>query len=273
MEIPDGKTRSSYYSVNFLPKSYKDGSTSGLGDGTQYPGYITYWSQTVINNEYAIASNFTMNLLWYFNSAQDSINITCTITATAATTMTTPVLQLALVEETITFTTAPGSNGEKEFRNICRVMVPSATGTTLPTSWTNGQTQTYTFKQKLPTNIYKKTEVNVVGFIQDNSNKNVKQAVRGTKTMVGVNDYQNDKMVQIYPNPTNDIFTINFTEKNINNINIEVYNITGKCIKKISANEISNTMNIDISNEDAGIYIVHFKSPTETFTRKISLIK
>ena len=66
---------------------------------------------------------------------------------------------------------------------------------------------------------------------------------------------------------------INYIEKNTNDISIEVYNITGKCVKKISANEISNTMNIDISNEDAGIYIVHIKSPTETFTRKISLIK
>ena len=90
--------------------------------------------------------------------------------------MTTPRFRCAMVERVITFTTPPGSNGELVFYSVMRKMYPNATGTTIATSWTVGQTQTITFAAPIPTYIYDPKEIAIAAFIQDDVNKNVKQA-------------------------------------------------------------------------------------------------
>jgi len=80
------------------------------------------------------------------------------------------------LKKTITFSSAPGSNGETEFYDVMRKMVPNSTGQTLVANWTNAQTQTFTYAVKLPTFIYNLLEVGVVGFIQTDGNKVVHQA-------------------------------------------------------------------------------------------------
>lgn len=187
-------SRVTYYSVSGVPDVRLDGTTIGSGA----PSAIT---QTIINNEYAVTSPFTINLSHNFSSDYDSVFITCVITAS---TNFTPVgvlkAHVAMVEETITFATAPGTNGETEFYNVMRKMYPNAAGTTLPTSWTTGQTQTITFARPVPSYIYSKAQIGIVAFVQDDGNKSVKQAAYsipqsipvdiGTTAVSGVPLYQ-----------------------------------------------------------------------------------
>jgi PKD repeat protein len=80
------------------------------------------------------------------------------------------------MEKTITFATAPGSNGETVFYNVMRKMYPNANGNVLESSWTNGQTKTFSFKAKVPTYIYSFPQLAVVAWVQDDATKNVKQS-------------------------------------------------------------------------------------------------
>lgn len=162
-------TRVSYYGVSGVPDAYMDGNVYAGGS----PSGIT---QTSINNEYAVPSPFSINLVHWFNAANDSIFINCEVTATQNTTLTTGRLRIAMIEKTISFTNPPGSNGEKDFYNVFRKAYPNANGTVLASTWTSGQKKTVSFKAKIPSYIYSKPQIAMVAWIQDDANKNTKQS-------------------------------------------------------------------------------------------------
>lgn len=186
--------RVTYYSVSGVPDVRQDGVTIGSGA----PSAIT---QTVINNEYAVTSPYSINLSHTFSSDYDSVFITCVITASQNFTSVGALkAHVVMVEQTIDFATPPGTNGETEFYNVMRKMYPNASGTTLTGTWTSGQTQTITFARPVPTYIYSKAQIGIVAFIQDDGNKSVKQAAYsipqaipvdiGTTALSGVPLYQ-----------------------------------------------------------------------------------
>ncbi|HET7818437.1 MAG TPA: Omp28-related outer membrane protein [Bacteroidia bacterium] len=253
-------SRVSYYGIGGVPDEKMDGTISNV-------------TSSSINTEYAVKSPFTMNLWYQFNAANDSINISCTVTASQAVTLTTPKLQVAMVEKTITFTSAPGSNGEKVFYNVMRKMYPDASGTTLPTSWTNGQAQTFTFKAKIPTYIYKKTEIAVVAWVQDNTGKKIQQAVFSTAAIPLSNHDVNalSNSVSVYPNPSNGIFTAYFDAKNVNNYTVKVTNALGQIVYKEALNDFSGeySKQMDISSFGQGVYMFSVSSSDGEQVRQV----
>jgi hypothetical protein len=69
--------------------------------------------------------------------------------------------------------------------------------------------------------------------------------------------------VLIYPNPSTGIYTIDLNE----DAQVEVYDMLGKVVYKREAQEGKST--IDISNYQAGIYLLHVKSENGSVTKKI----
>ncbi len=169
--MTDVQTRVTYYNVTGVP--------DGKLDGTDfYPGTIT---QATIDAEYAVPSPFTINISHTFNATVDSVFITCVITASqsfTAASASSLKAQVAMIEKDITFATEPGTNGETDFPHVMRKMYPDANGTSLPMTWTNGQTQTLTFAEAIPAYIYGKSQIAIVAFVQDGAaaTGNVKQA-------------------------------------------------------------------------------------------------
>jgi len=166
--------RQTYYSVASAPMGRFEGAVSPGGTGSGSP---QYFSQSHINTRYSVTSPFTMNLTHSYTANEDSLNIKCIIQASQAFTANGALkLRIALEEKEIHFATAPGSNGEKNFHDVMRKMVPDANGTTLVSSWINTQADTFDFKIVIPSYIYDLNEIALVGFIQDDGNKNVIQA-------------------------------------------------------------------------------------------------
>lgn len=163
----DVATRVTYYGVQGVPDAFNDGNVqAGVA-----PSAIT---QATIDAEYAVASPFDIALSHVVSSDGDSIYVTMAITCTQATNGNF-VAQIGVVEEEVHFTSAPGTNGEKDFYGVMKKMLPNAGGNTLPATWTVGQTQTITQSWALA-NIYNLNEVAVTAWIQNNTNKNVAQA-------------------------------------------------------------------------------------------------
>ncbi|MDA3880382.1 MAG: T9SS type A sorting domain-containing protein [Prolixibacteraceae bacterium] len=78
-----------------------------------------------------------------------------------------------------------------------------------------------------------------------------------------------ETIITVYPNPTNNIITINFGELNIQNIEIVLTNISGNIVLKKS-NFNSNTYNLDISSLPKGVYIVNaINNNANIFTNRI----
>jgi hypothetical protein len=170
----DVATRVSYYGISGVPDGPMDGTEP---TGSSYTGAPANWSQSMIDAEYGVPSPFTVTVSHTFSADYDSVFVTCVITASQAYTASGALkAHIAMVEKTIQFTTAPGTNGETTFYNVMRKMYPSASGTTLPGTWTMGQTQTITFGAPIPSYIYSKAQICFVAFVQSDGDKHVQQA-------------------------------------------------------------------------------------------------
>jgi hypothetical protein len=74
------------------------------------------------------------------------------------------------------------------------------------------------------------------------------------KSSVGIKEMNNLNNIQVYPNPCNNKLTIE-TNSNLNKINYQVYNLSGKLIMTDTF-ENNNTINTTLLNNE--IYYIHF---------------
>lgn len=260
-------SRVSYYGIQGVPDEAMDGKTTSNA------------SQSSINTEYAVASPFNIKLDYWFNAANDSVFISCDVTCTQATTMTTPKLRVAMIEKTITFTSAPGSNGEKKFYNVMRKMYASPStannsgGTTLSTAWTVGQTKSFLFKDKIPTYIYQKSEIATVAWIQDDANKNVKQSVYSAtpNNVTGVAESVTYPSLNIFPNPSNGIFTAAFETEATDNYIVKITNALGQIVYEETLNNFSGSYSreINIASFGKGVYLLSISGSKNEDVEKV----
>jgi hypothetical protein len=164
----DPTARRTYYGVTSAPNARHDGTIIGTGHGQNL-------TQAIIDQRVSTPSPFSINLSHSFNSNRDSVFMTMTVTATQAVASGTWVGHLALIEKHMSYPTPPGTNGETDFYNVVRKMYPSASGSALPGTWTAGQTETVSIAAAVPTYIRDLAEVAVVGFVQNNTTKEVAQ--------------------------------------------------------------------------------------------------
>ncbi|MCA6365212.1 MAG: PKD domain-containing protein [Bacteroidetes bacterium] len=166
--------RVNYYNVGGVPEAIMDGNV--------YQGAPSGVTQSSINTRYNVASPFTLNLSHTIANNQISINLVITASQNFTSNGTLKA-HVALIEKEINFSTPPGSNGETVFHDVMRQMIPNANGTTLASSWTNGQTQTLPFSVAVPSYIYDISKLQVVAFIQSDGNKQVHQAALSSPPM------------------------------------------------------------------------------------------
>jgi hypothetical protein len=168
--------RVSYYGVTGVPWGALDGTAH---TGSSYSGALANLNQTKIDTRYAISSPFSMTVTHTPTSDYDSVSVTVTVTASqafSASGSNTLTLHTALVEKEIKFDTPPGTNGETVFHSVMRKMLPNASGTSLATTWTNGQSFSITFDVPIPNYIYDLNQLAVVAFVQESGTKEIHQA-------------------------------------------------------------------------------------------------
>jgi hypothetical protein len=178
----DWRAQNYGYGINSAPSGRIDGqSQTVFGAGSDHPVTI---SNQVIATAQSFTSAFSVTLNRTWNTTFDTVKVVVNITATAPFT---PVgllkFRLVMTEETIQFATPPGTNGETLFEDVAIKSFPTIqNGTALTAgSWTVNQTQTFTINCALPSYVRDKSEVAFVGFIQDDGNRKVAQAVRAGK--------------------------------------------------------------------------------------------
>lgn len=176
--------RVSYYGVTGVPDAVMEGNL--------YHGAPSGVTQTKINNQYAVPSPFELSINQHLSAGNDTIFVTMMGKATAAVSGAL-VAHCAVIEKHIHFTSAPGTNGEKDFYSVMKKMLPSASGTALASSFQVGDYFVLNFAWKLA-NVYSIPELSVVGFIQNTQTKAVQQAANTSVTAItGI--YPNDLTV------------------------------------------------------------------------------
>lgn len=175
----ESNARKTYYSVPFAPYARFNGIELQDPGGTNhghailihqqyYPGIIT--DSAIVNAPFGITVSHS------FNATGDSITINATVTGAMTYNSSALLLQISLSESEIHFATAPGTNGEKDFYHVMRKMIPNNLGTALQAAWTNGATQNFNFKIKIPTYIKDKSKIEIVGWVEESTSKRVHNA-------------------------------------------------------------------------------------------------
>ncbi|HAL64577.1 MAG: Secreted protein with Por secretion system C-terminal sorting domain [Bacteroidetes bacterium 38_7] len=178
----ENNARVNYYGVNSVPYS--------VIDGNYYTGHPNGWNMTTINNRYTMQSPAEIQLQHYLNAAQDSIFVNMLVIPTDLMSGSQLVAQNVIIEKHIHFNTPPGTNGEKDFYNVMKKMLPGAGGTYLPTPLSPSDYVILQYSWKLA-NVYDNNELAAVGFIQNNSSKEILQTANSSTAPI-IPLYDND---------------------------------------------------------------------------------
>lgn len=193
----ENNARVSYYNINGVPHALIDGSSL---TGSSYTGSPANCNQAKIDAAYAIPSPFEITMS--HEVIDDVIHVVMLIEATENISGNLRA-RMAVVEKHIHFNSAPGSNGEKDFYDVMKKMLPNPSGTKLNTTINDGEYFIIEQSWELA-NIYDMNELGVVGFIQDHSSKEIHQG----------DDSSTDPIVPLYSNDAEILEVKNITEFN-----------------------------------------------------------
>jgi len=170
--------------INSAPSGKIDGEAPTVfGAASAHPANL---NNNVISTAQSFTSAFSISVSRAWDASCSSINLTVSIAATANFTAVGALkFRTVMVENNIDFQTAPGSNGEKHFEDVAIKSFPTLqSGISMASNWIVGQTQTFTLNCPIPSYTRKKEEIAFVGFIQDDGNQRVAQAVRVQKSVL-----------------------------------------------------------------------------------------
>ena len=256
----DVGTRVTHYNVGGVPSPYLDGvSASGnqqeIDAASNNPGLVSLSGTAQVEGE----------------SISVSVNVESFVDVNAT-------IHIAVVEKE--YQNSLGTNGESEFFQVLRKLLPSANGTTR--NLTSGATETieasYDFTVgSVVANTFNLWEglnnCEVIAFVQNNSDKSIMQSsyldyTSSIKTST-INDFS------VYPNPANSLATIAFNLTNSSNVSLDLVNILGESVKSESyyMDSGNNFINLDVSTLTNGFYFAHLTVDGETSTIKITVTK
>jgi hypothetical protein len=249
--------RVNYYGISSVPYALMDGVSS---TGSNYTGYPNNLGQSDIDNEYAVPSPFDLTVTHTLSSDLDSVFITVHVNATEVYNSSSSHLRLqtALIEKMIHFSSAPGSNGETNFENVVRKMIPATGGSTLANNWVVGQNSTFTFAVPVPSYIYDINELAVVCFIQDNTDKSVQQAAFSSSPLGIQNPESSASAINLFPNPASSMVRMSLNLPNSSDVSINIYNAEGMLVRteKRNLNAGKQEADIDVETLSNGMYFL-----------------
>ncbi len=149
-------------------------------DGNFYNGSAGGWNMTTINNRYAVPSPFEIQLQHKVNTAQDTVFSTILVKCTQDISASMTVHNV-IIEKWIHYNSAPcaSSNGERDFYNVMKKMLPGSSGTFLPITMQAGDYALIEGAWKAGT-VYDFTQIASIGFVQDRNSKEIYQTANSS---------------------------------------------------------------------------------------------
>ncbi len=178
----DNNARRSVYGINSVPHVQMDGSW--------WDGMPSQVNQARINSAYARPSAFEMQVQHQLIDNDQKIYVKTLIRATEDVNVSNLRLFVVVIEKHIHFNSPPGYNGEKDFYNVMKKILPDKNGYKLSSNISNGEYFLVENTWELA-NVYNNNELSVVAFIQDMGSKEVYQAANSSTDPL-VLPYQND---------------------------------------------------------------------------------
>jgi hypothetical protein len=158
---PEVDSRVSFYGVSGVPDIYMLGN--------QKNGQPGAFSQNDVDAQFSSTSPIKLSVTQ--TDTGMARNVAVTVKSLSATTAGTYKLFVAVIEREIVYANAPGNNGEKEFPNVFRKMLPNINGETI-TLPAAGMESTFNFNFAEHA-AWNAANIEVVAFVQNTDTKEV----------------------------------------------------------------------------------------------------
>ncbi len=101
-------------------------------------------------------------------------------------------------------------------------------------------------------------------------NEEIKSKVIDLEAGSSISNVTINEAINIYPNPSNGQFTLDFTSVKNQVSSVKIYDLVGKNVysKDAKINEGANKLSIDVSNLSSGVYILNIENQKVKFTIK-----
>ena len=168
----DNNARKGVYSVNSVPHT--------VVDGIRFANVPSGLTQNAVNNWLNIESPFEMRLSYEVDEAANTITVDVMGRASQAVAGNVK-LYVGVIEREIHYTSAPGSNGERDFYSVMKKLLPSASGTAIG-QVEEGSYFAYTFSWELA-NVYDNSQLDAIAWLQNINTKEVYQACKSSENI------------------------------------------------------------------------------------------
>ena len=166
----DANARTSYYGVTAVPNSV-------IG-GNFYNGSPS-WNINTIMPLYNTPTPMEISVFQKLSPNNDTLYATMIVKATGNVPGI-PNAFITVIEKLIHFNSPPGSNGEKDFYNVMKKLLPGKTGVSIPSSMKAGEYVIVQASWPLK-NVYNVNQLSLIGFVQNTLNKEIYQAANVTE--------------------------------------------------------------------------------------------
>ncbi len=276
-DVSEITTRTNYYGITGVP------TVVFLGNEQVSPTAIT---QAMVNTAEADGSPIRILVSQTSNGQSRDVRVVVHTVGTAPSGNL--KLYAAVVESDITYTTAPGSNGEKYFPNVFRKMLSSMSGDSY-TAASTGDSVVYTFSYTLDIANWDTSKIYVTAWVQDYSTQEILNS--GASNDPTYEFVTASSAIQA-PDTTTNMASFNFNALNFANTtdsfriyvsftqpaswdagvkidgnwtNWNTSSVTDSFDITVAANTIDSSF-LSITTSDAGVgkYYIRFKSLTNT---------
>lgn len=153
--------RTTFYSITGVPSFVTVGNPL-------HPSAYSAW-QDQIDKMVEDGSPLKLTVTEKDNGSSREVRVVVANVSAAAT----PALNLrtAIIEHEVKYATAPGTNGEKDFPDVFRKMLPNTTGETVP-ALAPGESAEFTYAYDILTE-WKPEEIYTIAFVQNDATKEV----------------------------------------------------------------------------------------------------
>lgn len=259
--VPDATARENFYAVTGFPTNTFDGNagfSGGNSTNSIYNSYLPF---------YNARENYPSVLLMDISMTQLSpteFTIEGSVTESNPYFGNTLTLRAALTESHIPHNWL----GLTEVNFVCQKMYPDAAGTALDFS-TNS---THNFSFNVNTSGMVTDNCEFVVFVQHDASKEVVQTNKlNIVNLISIAEHSRTSM-NVYPNPSEGIFTLDIFAGKSQSYQIEVIDVRGKRLKSFdtqSANLISKQL--DIRDLSRGIYFIRITGDDESVMKQIQI--
>ena len=274
----EGAQRRYFYNVNTVPRLILNGVTQNNPIG---------FTQQEFDEAYQLYSFVNLDANYSVGGQKVDVQVEINSLCNTAGIWDNLTLHAAVFEYT-TYNNV-SLNGEIEFYNIMKKMLPDEDGTPLPSLGSNNPAFTlslsydfngsYNLPLDATTPIDHLTEhsiedfenIGVVVWIQDDNSKYILQSA--TANMIANTNPLNVKSpFSLYPNPANNVLNVFHEKLSKSDSDIEIYNSLGQLVMHVENRSANGKHSIDISELESGIYTLMIKDGVELISKKFTKI-